>query len=57
MNKHKDSQSILDFMKNKKLVDIIEKYFGGKALGLQTEFFFMPEHKGFLLIRIIFCAR
>lgn len=42
MNKHKDSQSILDFMKNKKLISFVEKYFNGKALGLQTEFFFMP---------------
>ncbi len=42
MNKHNNSNEIFEFIANKQLKLIIEEYFIGKALGLQTEFFFMP---------------
>lgn len=42
MNKHLESEEILKFISQKKLVNIVEEYFSGKAMGLQTEFFFMP---------------
>ena len=48
MNKHKSSKEIFSFISNKKLKFVIEEYFSGKAMGLQTEFFFMPAGtKGF----------
>ncbi len=42
MNIHKGSDKIQKFMSQPVLIDFIEKYFQGIALGLQTEFFFMP---------------
>ncbi len=48
MNKHDTSKEIFSFISNKKMVSIIEDYFSGKAMGLQTEFFFMPpKTRGF----------
>ena len=48
MNKHFDLSEIFEFISNQKLVDIIEEYFGDTAMGLQTEFFFMPPNtRGF----------
>ena len=42
MNIHKSSEIIQRFMSNKKLLNFINSYFQDTALGLQTEFFFMP---------------
>ena len=48
MNPHSTASEILSSMKNKKIVSFIEEYFNGRAMGLQTEFFFMPPGtKGF----------
>lgn len=44
MNKHFDSKEILKFISQRRLVNIVEEYFSGKAMGLQTEFFFMPPN-------------
>ena len=42
MNIHKSSEIIQSFMSKQKLINFINLYFQNKALGLQTEFFFMP---------------
>ena len=42
MNIHKSSDEILKYMSNKKIIRYVEEVFNGNALGLQTEFFFMP---------------
>lgn len=42
MNIHKSSNNIQKFMSKPILINFIEKFFQGTALGLQTEFFFMP---------------
>jgi len=48
MNIHKSSEIIQKFMSNKNLISFINSYFQDTALGLQTEFFFMPpETVGF----------
>ena len=48
MNIHETSDEILHFMSNSRIVKYIEEVFKGDALGLQTEFFFMPSGtKGF----------
>jgi len=48
MNIHNFSKDILLSMSNKKIISFTEKYFCGRADGLQTEFFFMPPNtKGF----------
>ena len=48
MNLHQSSDKILKHMSNLKIIKYIEKVFEGNALGLQTEFFFMPPGtKGF----------
>ncbi len=48
MNLHKSSDKIIKYMSNPKVINYIEKVFEGNALGLQTEFFFMPPGtKGF----------
>ena len=48
MNIHKSSEKILEYMSRSKIISYIENVFNGKALGLQTEFFFMPPGtKGF----------
>ena len=48
MNLHKFSNKILKHMSNPNIIKYIEKVFEGNALGLQTEFFFMPPGtKGF----------
>ena len=44
MNIHKSSEVIQKFMSNKNLLKFINSYFGDTALGLQTEFFFMPPN-------------
>ncbi len=48
MNKHHSSKEIFSFISNKKVISIVEDYFSGTAMGLQTEFFFMPpKTRGF----------
>ncbi len=48
MNLHQSSDKILKYMSNSEIIKYIEKFFEGSALGLQTEFFFMPPGtKGF----------
>ena len=42
MNIHKSSNNIQKFMSKPILINFIEQFFQGTALGLQTEFFFMP---------------
>lgn len=42
MNIHKGSNEVQNFMAKNELIEFIENFFEGKALGLQTEFFFMP---------------
>ena len=42
MNIHKSSEVIQKFMAKKNLLKFINSYFSDTALGLQTEFFFMP---------------
>jgi ectoine hydroxylase-related dioxygenase (phytanoyl-CoA dioxygenase family) len=42
MNIHKSSETIQKFMSNKNLLSFINSYFQDTAMGLQTEFFFMP---------------
>ena len=44
MNIHKSSETIQKFMANKRLLSFINAYFKDTALGLQTEFFFMPPN-------------
>lgn len=48
MNPHTKSDIFLELMSDNKIVKFIEEYFDGSAMGLQTEFFFMPpKTKGF----------
>ncbi len=48
MNIHNYSNMILKIMSNSNIIKYVEEIFNGKALGLQTEFFFMPPGtKGF----------
>ena len=47
MNKHFDSKEILKFISQRRLVNIVEEYFSGKAMGLQTEFFYATKYSRF----------
>ena len=48
MNPHTKSDIFLELMSDNKIIQFIEEYFDGSAMGLQTEFFFMPpKTKGF----------
>lgn len=48
MNIHELSNTILKYMSNSKIISYAEEIFKGDALGLQTEYFFMPPGtKGF----------
>ena len=48
MNIHNISKEVMEFMSNKLLLDVIHNFFNAQALGLQTEYFFMPPGtKGF----------
>jgi len=42
LNIHKSSEIIHEFMSQRKLTNFIDAYFDSRAIGLQTEFFFMP---------------
>ncbi|MBA3660179.1 MAG: phytanoyl-CoA dioxygenase family protein [Gammaproteobacteria bacterium] len=48
LNPHTESEVFLQAMRDKKLITIIEKLLGGKASGLQTQYFFgLPGTQGF----------
>ena len=43
MNIHKGSNEVQNFMAKNELIEFIENFFEGKALGLQADFFMPPK--------------